>query len=325
MILVTGVVVVMGGIFAWYRFVVSDRARHHEYAIDWPVASPRGEPVVIAYGLKPGDIFHTRRETHFRIVLSVEKRVDVRGGMNLDAKILVGHRIDAAPAGGPPGLRSTYRVAVEDADSNPADWKSPIWTLLNSATAPYILTQDRDASGAPTGPASGAPYVALERKVLDSVLCGLGDVTTQYLPRRPIRLGDVWDLAEAVDLPGILAVVRYVARTDEYPTGYPPATVTAKVAAEALESREGEPCLRLRLVVYVTQEGDVVAPALEGRLTTAAKIDGHIWVSTDKGIVWEESLDSEITTSYLCARPSERFATASMRGKTFRAEFMPGR
>jgi hypothetical protein len=175
-----------------------------------------------------------------------------------------------------------------------------------------------------TGPAVGGPSSKEQRKVLDSVLCGLGDVSTNYLPPRPVRLGEVWDLDEAVDLPGILTVVKYVARTDEYPGGYPEIRRVGKVAAEALESRDGEPCLRLRLVVYVTQEGEAVAPALPGRVSTAAKIDGHVWISASKGTLWEQDLASEIMTSYLCARPTERHATAKLTAKSARGERMPG-
>jgi len=317
-----GIAAVALGLFAYYFFVVSDRTRHHEYAVDFPVAAPRGEPIAIGHDLKAGDVFQTRVETHFRIVLSVDL-MDPKDGMNLDVILTNGHGITAREGDAAPGLLSTYRVVVNRADSNPGDWKSLVWLTLGNPVTPCRLKQDRDADGRPRGRATGLEGSPNQVEALRRVLCGLDDVTANYLPPRPVRLGDVWDLSEAVSTAGILSVVRFVARTDEFAKGYPEPTLVAKVAAETVEPRDGEPCLRCRLVVYVTQEGDVVAPALPGRLSTAAKIDGHVWISTSKGILWESDLASEITTSYLSVRPTERRATATIRAKTARAEFMP--
>lgn len=319
-----GAVVLIGGFLVYYRLRISDQSRHHEFEIVWPVASPRGEPIEIGHDLKAGDVFLTKYESHFLIVLSVENNINLKIGMNLDVALTLGHGVKVAPPDGPPGLVSTYRTAVNDARSTPPEWTAPVWLALNNSAVPCAFKLPRDASGAVTGKATGGPAAKEQRKVLDSVLCGLGEVTTNYLPPRPVRLGDVWDLDEGADLPGILTVVKYVARTDEYPGGYPEIRRIGKVAAEALETRDGEPCLRLRLVIYVTQEGDAVAPALPGRVSTAARIDGHVWISTTKGTLWEQDLVSEIMTSYLCARPTERHATAKLTAKTARGEHMLG-
>ncbi len=319
-----GVVVLVGGFVTWYRLALSDQSRHHEFTIDWPVAAPRGDPIEIGHELKAGDIFLTKYESHFLIVLSVENNISLKIGMNLDVSMTLGHGIKASPPDAPPGLVSTYRTAVFDARSTPPEWTAPVWIALNNPAVPCVFTQPLDLSGKPTGPLTGGPSAATQRKVLDSVLCGLGDVSTNYLPPRAVRIGEVWNLDEAVDLPGILTVVKYVARTDEYPSGYPNVEFTGKVLAESLEPRDGEPCLRLRLAIYVTQEGNAVAPALPGRVSTAARIEGHIWVSQSKGILWEQDLTSEIMTSYLCSRPTERHATARLTAKTARGEHMPG-
>ena len=329
-----GMAIVLGGLYAYYYFALSSRSRHHEYAVTMPTSAPRGEPIVIGHELKAGDVFQTRFETHFRVVLSVDL-IDPKDGMFLDAILTLGHGV--TPKEGDPkgGLLSTYRVVVNRADSNPQDWKSVIWLMLGTPVMPCRLKQDRDADGTPREHAKGLENARKQAEALRSVLCGLDDITTNYLPARPVRLGDVWDLSEAISTAGILFVLRTVSRTDEFPPGYvprpdeapkgfPEPKLVGKVAAEAVEPRDGEECLRCRLVVYVTQEGEVVEPALPGRLTTAAKIDGHVWISTSKGILWASDLASEITTSYLSnVRPTERRATATIKATTSRAETMP--
>ena len=319
-----GAVVLIGGFVTYYKLVLSDSARHHEFAIDWPVPAPRGDPIEIGHEWKAGDVFLTKYGSRFQIVLTVDNNVSLNIGMNLEVGLIVGHGIKASPPDSPPGLVSTRRTAVTDARSTPPEWAAPVWTTLNNRAVPCEYVEPLDPTGKSIGPVVGGPLDEEQRKVLDGVLCGLGDLTTNYLPPRPIRLGDVWKLSDAVDLPGIMMVVRKVARSDEYPSGYPEIKIDGRVAAEALEPRDGEPCLRLRLVVYVTQEGDAVAPALPGRISTAAKIDGHIWISTAKGAFWEQDIASEIMTSYLSVRPTERHATARLTAKTARGEHMPG-
>ncbi len=331
---VGGIAIVLGGLFAYYHFALSSRNRHHEYAVTMPVAAPRGEPVAIGHDLKAGDVFHTTFDTQFRIVLSVDL-MDPKDGMYLDANLTLGHGVtpkEGDPAG---GLLSTYRVVVNRAKSNPQDWKAAVWLMLGTPVMPCRLRQDRDADGRPRGRATGLEGSPKQAEALRSVFCGLDDVATNYLPPRPVRLGDVWDLSEAISTAGILSVLRIVSRTDEFPKGYIPKTdeapkgfpdpkLVGKVAAEAVEQKDGEECLRCRLVVYVTQEGEVVEPALPGRLSTAAKIEGHVWVSTGKGILWASDLAAEITTSYLSdVRPTERRATATIKASTARADHMP--
>lgn len=314
----------LGGLFAYYRLVLSDSARHHEFKVDWPVAAPRGEAIAIGHELKAGDVFERRIESHFRILLSVDDNVDITKGMNLDVGLMLAQGIEAGPFEAGAGLKSRWKIVVEKAASNPGEWSAAVHVMLGSAAMPFGLEQDLDPSGRPLAPPIGGAASAGQRRVLDSVLCGLGDLTTNYLPPHDVRLGDVWDLDEAVRLPGIVTIVRYVSKTDDYAAGYPPVEFKGTVAAEALETRDGEPCLRLRLAVYVAQEGDAAAPAEPGRVTTAARIDGHVWVSTSKGIVWEQDLASEILTSYLRARsPVERHATAKLTAKTRRGEKMP--
>lgn len=322
LVLVGGILVAVGGLFAYYFFALAARARHHEYAVTFPVPAPRGEPIAIGHDLKAGDVFATRLETKFRIVLSVEM-MDPKDGMSLDAILTTTHGVTPLEGDAAGGLLSTYRVGVNRADSNPSDWKTKVWVVLGNPVTPCRLTQERDADGTPRVGRAGSKLTPYQAEALRLVRCGLDDIAANYLPPRAVRLGEVWDLSEAMSTDGILSAVRFIARTDEFATGYPEPKLVAKVAAEAVEPRDGEECLRCRLVVYVTQEGDVVPPALEGRLSTAARIEGGVWVSMSKGIVWESDFHAEITTSYLSVRPTERRARADMRAKTTRAERMP--
>ena len=78
-------------------------------------------------------------------------------------------------------------------------------------------------------------------------------------------------------------------------------------------------CLRLRLVLYFTMEGDAKAPAAPGWISTAAFVDGHVWVSTATGLPWASALDAGVTSTYSIATKSEqRRAIQKISSKTVR-------
>jgi hypothetical protein len=312
----------LGGMLAYHQIFLSDAARHHAYALQWPEAAPRGEPIAVAKAPPAGETYVTRWESAFRIVLSVDPQFDTKQGMNLDVALLAGHGV--APKGDGAGLESTWRVVLDTARSTPTDLASKVRLAIGRSAPAYVLKLARDPSGAQAGRLEFGPLAAIQRtEALDGVLCGLGDVTTCYLPPRPVRLGEVWTLDEVAPFPGIAKVVRYVSREDEFKGGFPELTVRSAVAAETVEKKDGEECVRCRLVVYVAQNGEVKPPALVGRISTAAKIEGQVWASVSKGILWACELESEITTSYLCERPTERRATATLRAKTEKADALP--
>jgi hypothetical protein len=85
----------------------------------------------------------------------------------------------------------------------------------------------------------------------------------------------------------VIDVVKQVAEATAA-GGYPEPKLRAEVAAEASEFKDTEECLRLRLVLYYTMEGDAKRPAAPGWISTAAfcrrprvGLDrhGHPWAS----------------------------------------------
>ena len=135
--------------------------------------------------------------------------------------------------------------------------KESVWKVLGSRKDPYALAFDRQPSGRPDRKSAKGPGAAPERRdVLDSVTSGIGDVVTTWLPDHDVRLGEAWDLLSVADVHNLAPFLQRVAGSDVNPSGFPACVVKGMGAAEAVESREGEPCLRVRIVAYVTQEGD---------------------------------------------------------------------
>ena len=308
------------GIAAYYWFVLADRHRHHEYQVQWPADAPRGDPVHVAYGVKAGDVFVTDLRFESGLVLGFAQG-DPMGGMRLDGLMTVAQAVEPAEGG---RLRSTVKVYLELCDATYAPMKQAVWDLFRDRAHPYTVTFDRDASGRPVLASVGGALARSERRVmLDTLTAGLGDLATSWLPPRDVRLGESWDVAECADVPGILPVVRKVAGT-EGASGFPAGRVKGRVGAEAVEAKEGEECLRLRIAVYTTMEGEVVPPAREGWLTTAGRIQGQIWVSLATGVVWAMDVTADLTSSYLVKdKADERMAKQHVTTKTARATKMP--
>jgi hypothetical protein len=158
---------------------------------------------------------------------------------------------------------------------------------------------------------------------LDTLTAGLSDLTTNWLPARDVRLGETWDVAEVADvLPRIEGILARTVGANG--PGFPKAQARGRVGAQALETRDGEPCLRLQLAISAQQEGEVSAPAAEGWLTAAGRVEGAIWVSTATGIVWGYEIDAELKASYVVPqRVTERHARQRIVARTARADAMP--
>jgi hypothetical protein len=314
-------VLLLAGLVIAYQLSWGDRARHHDFPVRWPVSAPTGDPVSVAYDVKPGDVFVTTVESFGQFVLSVEEHVSTKSGMYLRVAFTLGHRVEEKPGG---GLRSTVKALLDRASSDIPDVRETIQLLLGDRTTPYTVTFDRGADGRPDRATTGGDVKKPPlRTMFDRALGGLGDLVTNYLPPRDVRVGETWDLASVADLPGAQEVVHFAARSGAT-EGYPAPRIRGVVAAEGLEDREGEPTLRLRVIWYLDQEGDAVAPAKPGWLTTAALLDGTVWVSRKTGIVWEADVASRMISSYLVPNyPTERKGEGRITWKTRRAEKMP--
>jgi len=315
-------VITLVGIFAFYWFVLADHNIHHELPVAWPKDAPTGEPVVVHHGVKPGDVFVTTLLFQSGIKLGFGQGDPLDRGMNLDGELTIAQQVEAKEGG---GLTSRVRVLVERCDALYAPMKESVWKVLGSRKDPYALAFDRQPSGRPDRKSAKGPGAAPERRdVLDSVTSGIGDVVTTWLPDHDVRLGEAWDLLSVADVHNLAPFLQRVAGSDVNPSGFPACVVKGMGAAEAVESREGEPCLRVRIVAYVTQEGTVTAPAIPGWISAVVRVDGHAWISTATGIVWALETVADMKSSYcIKGKAEERFARQVLRGKTARAAKMP--
>lgn len=312
--LLVAVAIVVG-----YRMFLSEKNRRHSYPVSWPRSAPEGEPVTIRHEVKEGDVFTTTTLSNVSIVLAVDSVDPKDDGMRLDVRYAARHVVE--PREG--GLRSRVTLTAERADSTYAPMKALIWVTLGGAeaTQAYGVAYDRTPTGAPIPGTvtefGGQP--AQQRFVYDGTVCGLGDLATSWLPPRPVRIGDVWTMAECANVPNVTAVIKEVAEAKRA-GGYPEPALRAEVAAEALERKDDEDCLRLRLVLYFTMEGEAKAPAVPGWISTAAFVNGHVWVSTATGLPWASELEAGITSSYAIANKTEerraiqRIASRTVRG-----------
>jgi hypothetical protein len=318
---VGAVVLVVAGLVVAYALFLSDRARRHELPVRWPVSIPRGDPVPVAHGVAAGDVFVTTVESSARFVLSTEDAVATRSGMRLNVAFTLGHAVAERPGG---GLRSTVKAFLDRADTDVPDVREGLTLFFGDRSRPYTVAFDRDERGRPVpATASGDLRRAGARLLFDRALGGLGDLVTNWLPPRDVRLGEAWDLAGVADLSGAQETVHFLARSGAG-EGYPAPVVRGAASAEATEERDGEPTLRLRVVWSLSQEGEAAAPAKAGRLTTAAVIEGTVWVSRATGLVVEALFESRILSSYLVPNyPTERKGEGRVTWRTRRAERMP--
>src|SRR5262249_39102038 len=155
-----------------------------------------------------------------------------------------------------------------------------------------------------------------QRAMLNRILAGLGDLSTNFLPLRDFRRGEVWNLSEAADVKaGIEDVIRFIAQRNLTHEGFPPMTIAAKVPAKDPETKpwappsssevppapgeapaapatpaapaapaapsethEPESCVRLDLFITAEMEGDTNEARLgPGRISTAARTSGPLW------------------------------------------------
>ncbi len=324
LLLLGAAVLTLGGLGVGYSFFLADLNPTHSYPISWPTSAPAGDPVRILHEVKAGDVFTTTTVSNASFVLAVDSVDPKDAGMKFDVKYASRHAIE--PREG--GLRSKVTLEVVRADATYPPLKDAVWKFLGAreSTVAYVVSFDRDASGRPVAgtvvETGGLPK--MQRLVLDGVVSGLGDLATNWLPGRDVRIGEVWPMASCASLPNVVDVIRQVAEATRS-GGYPESKLRAEVAAEGIEFKNTEECLRLRLVLYFTMEGDAVAPAIPGWLSAAAFVDGHVWVSTATGIPWASELDAGVTTTYTVqAKRTERRAIQKITSTTVRGTEVAG-
>jgi hypothetical protein len=286
----------------------------HELSIDWPVGKPGGPVVAVGHDVKAGDAFAVAVSSDTGVVLG--DAVDPMQGMKLAARMTWDHAIEAREGG---GLGSTVTVRLDDARGTLVNLPSTVKVLL-SGPSPLRYRLDREANGKPI---AGTMRVAAEgsegRRALEYLLCGLTDLTSNYLPAREVRLGETWDLAECATLGDIVDSIRFLATLRPTPDGFPKGGWKGSVGAEALEPRNGEPCVRLKLALEVRIDGDVGQPAEPGWISAIAKVEGSAWVSTSTGVLWAIETRGEVRSTYDVGRTKyERRAKQQVVGTTTR-------
>ena len=338
---------------------LNDSAVHHALKLEIPKSAPTGDPLHVDYALKPGDVFVTTLISKSGILLKADEEVDTKEGMNFDVKFTVGHALDAAPAPAK-GLSSLVRVYVERADAKYAPMAAAVWLMLGNRDAPYQFVFGRDAANRPDRASipSADAKTRDRRRMLDLVIAGLGDLSSNFLPPRDVRAGEVWDLDETGDFKdGIENVIRQTAQREPAREGFPPMTIVGKVRAGGFEPRppvtltyddlpppapgtpppappagappapagETEPCLRLDLYVTVTMEGETHDHKMgPGWISTAARVSGPVWVSRSTGVLWAVDLTGDVLSTYRTGkRPTEIKAQMRIKSTTVRAKKMP--
>jgi hypothetical protein len=259
----------------WGAFRLFGRATH-EVEVRFPQSRPTGEPLRIEPGLRAGDRFLTTVESKARIVLASDY-ADAGQGMKIDARLEVAHDVAAGPAG---GLRSRLAWKLVDASSDIPGRQADLWRVLASADSPLVI--ERPAGSRALDPASRPQ--ALQIGALELLTSGFADPTLSCLPAgRDVRLGEAWDLFDEVaPLEGMERAIR--AATETAGEGYPLFVRAGAVKAEALETHEGQPVLRLSVLFTVSMQGDTRPPAPPGRVSLGGKGEGTVRVSRETGL-----------------------------------------
>ncbi len=288
--LVVGAVAVVAAV--WFFVVKADGNVRHRLPIAWPVAHAGGDAVSMSYAVKAGDAFESTAKVRTGVVMGAD--IDPMKGMSFLATVRWTQTVAAAEGG---ALRSSIVTKLDECTGT-----LPILGYVKSglmSTKPLTFELQRDATGRPV-PGTGRVTPGLEdqRPSLDYCLSGLSDLTSSYLPPREVRVGDVWELREAASLGGLVEMMRFLATVIKAPEGFPKGELEGRLGAEALETKAGEPCVRLKLALQALCEGEVVAPARPGWISALAKVEGTVWVSTATGVVWALETVAEGRATY---------------------------
>lgn len=267
-----------------------------------PESRPTGEPIAVARAVRAGDAFESEIGVKALVRLSVDESAAGQG-MRLDATLRAREDVVAREGG---GFESRVSYSVDRLDTDMRGMHREVWDAISPPSgAPATLRFDRAADGTPVRatlrplPAGPDPRTMLER-----LLAGFSDPSACGVPPRPVRAGETWDLAEVADVAAVGRVVRWAAGLEG--DGFPALSAKGRAWAEAREERGGEEALRTRFRLVVEISGAVVAPAVPGTVTLAAKVEGTAWVALATGIVVEEDLDAALESVH-AAKDGRKF------------------
>jgi hypothetical protein len=261
--------------------------------VDRPVARSGGQTVVVKHAVKSGDRFDLHVKSNTGVVLG--DAVDPMQGMKLFGDMTWEHAVVPADGG---RLKSIVAVRLASAGGDLPGMPALVTGLLGG-DAPLRFELDREPSGAPVAGSGRVAAGAESRRMpLEYLLSGLTDLSTNYLPPREVHLGEVWDLKDCAKLGEIVEAIRLLATLRLSPAGFPPGTVEGTVGAEALETKDGEPCVRLKLALMVRIEGEVHVLSKPGWISAVAAVEGSAWTSTEKGVLWALETRSRVKSTY---------------------------
>ncbi|MFO0934439.1 MAG: hypothetical protein U1E39_17260 [Planctomycetota bacterium] len=288
--IVVGAFVVVGAI--WWFVMKAPGDVQHRFPIDWPVATASGDVVAIKHAVKAGDVFETRAVMKSGVVMGADH--DPMAGMSFLATVTWRQTVAAADGG---RLRSTYVVKLDQCDGT-----LPILGFVKTGLMgdkPVTFELMREASGKPVaGTGRLLPGLEKERDSLDYCLSGLSDLTSSYLPARDVRVGEVWDLHDAAALGNLVEMMRFLATINPRPEGFPQGKLEGRVGEPTPETKDGEACVRLKVALQALCEGEVVAPARAGYISSVAKVEGKAWVSVETGVLWALETVAEGRSTY---------------------------
>lgn len=286
-----GVAIAVGGGIWWFVMKAPGDVQHR-FPVAWPVAGASGEVVRIGHAVKAGDAFETRAVMKSGVVMGADH--DPMAGMSFLATVRWRQTVAAADGG---RLRSTYVVMLDQCDGT-----LPILGFVKTGLMgdkPLTFELMREPDGKPVaGTGRLLPGLEKQRESLDYCLSGLSDLTSSYLPAREVRAGEVWDLHDAAALGNLVEMMRFLATINPLPGGFPQGKLEGRVGEATPETKDGEPCVRLKLALTALCEGDVVAPARAGYISSFAKVEGQAWVSVATGILWAAETVAEGRSTY---------------------------
>ena len=278
-----------------YYLILGGGKPHHTIDVTELESEPTGDPISVAYDVHAGDAFETVVVAHGAMGISVTQAIPA-GGMALDSQLTTRHEIVAKEGG---RLSSTVSARCDTFTTT-----VPMDERFIPEHEEFVLRFDRDSSGRPV--ATSVVYEGLEgyRKLLLALVsAGLCDWATNYLPPRPVRVGEAWNLAETADVSSATEIVRFVATLNKPWKGFPTPTTKGRVKVAARESHADEDSLRLRISLSTNVEGPVTKPAREGSISAAMKVEGDAWISMKTGLLLETNLDASLISTYLWDTP----------------------
>src|SRR5262245_15138360 len=192
--------VVLGAIAVLFFVLKAKETATLTLPIDIPTSKPTGDPIHVAYAVKPGDIFVMECKSANRILTTTRTDVDTKEGMQFDARTTIGHEVVARDG----GMMSKVVLYLDRVDSHIPEVRADLANALFNRASAYTVMFERDAKGVPIPGKVHPDFVTQtnprRRIAVDSVLSGLSDLAANWLPPHDVRIGETWEVASVADV-----------------------------------------------------------------------------------------------------------------------------